>query len=148
VREDEAAAQALGINAFAVKMAAVVISSAMTAVGGVFYAFYNNNLFPSQVFEMSRSIELILAPIVGGLGTVFGPVVGAFLLTPLGEALIAVMERLGVNAPGVKAIFYGVILIAIISLMPSGVWPRLIAAWRRLAARFASEGRSPWRNLT
>jgi branched-chain amino acid transport system permease protein len=130
VREDEAAAQALGINAFAVKMAAVVISSAMTAVGGVFYAFYYNNLFPSQVFEISRSIELILAPIVGGLGTVFGPVIGAFLLTPLGEGLIAVMERLGVTAPGVKAIFYGVILIAIVSLMPSGVWPRLAALLR------------------
>ncbi len=130
VREDEAAAQALGINAFAVKMVAVVISSAMTAVGGVFYAFYYNNLFPSQVFEMSRSIELILAPIVGGLGTVFGPVIGAFLLTPLGEGLIAVMEQLGVTAPGVKAIFYGIILIAIISLMPSGVWPRLAALLR------------------
>jgi branched-chain amino acid transport system permease protein len=139
VREDEAAAQALGINAFAVKMAAVVISSAMTAVGGVFYAFYYNNLFPSQVFEMSRSIELILAPIVGGLGTVFGPVVGAFLLTPLGEALIAVMERAGVNAPGGKAIFYGVILIAIVSLMPSGVWPQLVA----LAARLGFKGRAP-----
>jgi branched-chain amino acid transport system permease protein len=130
VREDEAAAQALGINAFVVKMAAVVISSAMTAVGGVFYAFYYNNLFPSQVFEISRSIELILAPIVGGLGTVFGPVIGAFLLTPLGEGLTAVMERLGMNAPGVKAISYGVILIAIISLMPSGVWPRLAALLR------------------
>jgi branched-chain amino acid transport system permease protein len=130
VREDEAAAQALGINAFKVKMAAVVISSAMTAVGGVFNAFYYNNLFPSQVFEMSRSIELILAPIVGGLGTVFGPVIGAFLLTPLGEGLIALTARFGIDAPGVKAIFYGVILIVIISLMPSGVWPRLAALLR------------------
>jgi branched-chain amino acid transport system permease protein len=130
VREDEAAAQALGIDAFGVKMAAVIISSAMTAVGGVFYAFYSNNLFPSQVFEMPRSIELILAPIVGGLGTVFGPVIGAFLLTPLGEGLTAVMEYFGVNAPGAKAIFYGVILIAIISLMPSGAWPRLAALLR------------------
>jgi branched-chain amino acid transport system permease protein len=135
VREDEAAAQALGVDAFRVKMAAVVISSAMTAVGGVFYAFYSNTLFPSQVFDMSRSIELILAPIVGGLGTVFGPVIGAFLLTPLGEALIAVMERFGVNAPGAKAIFYGIILVAIVSLMPSGVWPKLKAALPRLAAR-------------
>jgi branched-chain amino acid transport system permease protein len=125
VREDETAARALGIDAFAVKMAAVIISSAMTAVGGVFYAFYYNNLFPSQVFEISRSIELILAPIVGGLGTVFGPVIGAFVLTPLGEALIAATGRFGINAPGVKAVFYGVVLIAIISAMPSGVWPRL-----------------------
>jgi branched-chain amino acid transport system permease protein len=125
VREDETAARALGIDAFAVKMAAVVISSAMTAVGGVFYAFYYNNLFPSQVFEMSRSIELILAPIVGGLGTVFGPVIGAFILTPIGEGLIAVTGHFGLNAPGVKAVFYGVILIAIIYAMPTGVWPRL-----------------------
>jgi branched-chain amino acid transport system permease protein len=125
VREDEIAARALGIDAFAVKMAAVVISSAMTAVGGVFYAFYYNNLFPSQVFEISRSIELILAPIVGGLGTVFGPAIGAFILTPLGEGLIAVTERFGFNAPGVKAVFYGVILIVIIYAMPTGVWPRL-----------------------
>jgi branched-chain amino acid transport system permease protein len=136
VREDETAARALGIDAFAVKMAAVVISSAMTAVGGVFYAFYYNNLFPSQVFEMSRSIELILAPIVGGLGTVFGPVIGAFILTPLGEGLTAITERLGVNAPGVKAVFYGVILIVIISAMPTGVWPRL-------AALFGLKGRAP-----
>ena len=125
VREDEVAARALGIDAFAVKMAAVIISSAMTAVGGVFYAFYYNNLFPSQVFEISRSIELILAPIVGGLGTVFGPVIGAFVLTPLGEALIAVTTRLGIDAPGIKAVFYGLILIVIISALPNGVWPRL-----------------------
>jgi branched-chain amino acid transport system permease protein len=125
VREDEIAARALGIDAFAVKMAAVVISSGMTAVGGVFYAFYYNNLFPSQVFEISRSIELILAPIVGGLGTVFGPVIGAFILTPLGEGLIAVTGRFGINAPGVTAMFYGAVLIVIISAMPSGVWPRL-----------------------
>jgi len=72
--------------------------SAMTAVGGVFYAFYYDSLFPAQVFGIGRSIELILAPIVGGLGTVFGPVVGAFILTPLGELLAAAVEKLGVNS--------------------------------------------------
>jgi branched-chain amino acid transport system permease protein len=106
-------------------MIAMAISSGMTAVGGVFYAFYSRNLFPAQVFDIGRSIELILAPIVGGLGTVFGPVIGAFILTPLGEALIAVTESLGVNAPGAKAVFYGLALIAIIYLRPNGVWPWL-----------------------
>jgi branched-chain amino acid transport system permease protein len=125
VREDEAAARALGINAFRAKMTAVVISSGMTAVGGVFYAFYYNNLFPAQIFDMSRSIEIILAPIVGGLGTIFGPVVGAFILTPLGESLIAITEKFGINAPGVKAVFYGAVLMVIIILRPSGVWPWL-----------------------
>jgi branched-chain amino acid transport system permease protein len=125
VREDEVAARALGIDVFRVKMTAVVISSAMTAVGGVFYAFYYNNLFPAQIFGIGRSIELILAPIIGGLGTVFGPVVGAFILTPLGEGLIALTERLGINAPGTKAVFYGLLLMVIIALRPSGIWPWL-----------------------
>ena len=136
VREDEQAARSLGIDAFRAKMTAVLVSSAMTAVGGVFYAFYNNNLFPGQIFDIGRSIELLLAPIVGGLGTVFGPVVGAFILTPLGEGLIALTQKLGIDAPGVKAIFYGLTLVAIIYLRPSGVWP-----W--LARLLGLAGRAP-----
>ncbi len=125
VREDQQAARALGIDILAAKMKAALISSAMTAVGGVYYAFYYDSLFPAQVFGIGRSIELILAPIVGGLGTVFGPVVGAFILTPLGELLAAAVEKLGVDAPGAKALFYGLILMAIIVLRPDGVWPWL-----------------------
>jgi branched-chain amino acid transport system permease protein len=125
VREDQQAARALGIDVLAAKMKAALISSAMTAVGGVFYAFYYDSLFPAQLFGIGRSIELILAPIVGGLGTVFGPVVGAFILTPLGELMAAAVEKLGVDAPGAKALFYGLALMAIIVLRPDGVWPWL-----------------------
>jgi branched-chain amino acid transport system permease protein len=125
VREDAEAARALGINIFRARMAAMLISSSMTAVGGVFYAFYYRNLFPAQVFDIGRSIELILAPIIGGLGTVFGPIVGALILTPLGEALIAATQRLGLDAPGTKAVFYGLALMVIIWLRPNGVWPWL-----------------------
>lgn len=125
IREDEIAARALGIDVFRAKMKAVLISSSMTAIGGVFYAFYYNSLFPAQLFDMSRSIELILGPIVGGTGTVFGPVVGAFILTPLGEILISVTEHLGINAPGAKAVFFGLTLMTIIYLVPTGVWPWL-----------------------
>jgi branched-chain amino acid transport system permease protein len=136
VREDERAARSLGIDAFRAKMTAVLVSSGMTAVGGVFYAFYNNNLFPGQIFDIGRSIELLLGPIVGGLGTVFGPVVGAFILTPLGEGLIALTQKLGIDAPGVKAIFYGLTLVVIIYIRPSGVWP-----W--LARMLGLAGRAP-----
>jgi branched-chain amino acid transport system permease protein len=136
VREDEQAARSLGIDAFRAKMTAVLVSSGMTAVGGVFYAFYSNNLFPGQIFDIGRSIELLLAPIVGGIGTVFGPVVGAFILTPLGEGLIALTQKLGIDAPGVKAIFYGLTLVAIIYFRPSGVWP-----W--LARLLGLAGRAP-----
>jgi len=130
VREDPVAAQALGINVFRAKMKAVVISAAMTGVGGVFHAFYYGNLFPAQVFDIARSIEIILGPIVGGLGTVFGPVVGAFLLTPMGEGLIMLTHALGISAPGAKAVFYGLILMVIISLKPTGLWPWLSRMFR------------------
>src|SRR5262249_43952429 len=76
IREDEVAARSLGINTFRYKMYAVVISAGMTAVAGVIFAFYYNNLFPEQIFHISRSIELILGPIIGGIGTLFGPIIG------------------------------------------------------------------------
>ena len=75
------------------------------------------------MFDIGRSIELILAPIVGGIGTVFGPIVGAFILTPLGEGLIALTNKLGLDIPGAKQSFYGLALIVIIFLRPDGVWP-------------------------
>jgi len=125
VREDQQAALALGIDAFRVKMIAMLISSSMTAIGGVLLTFYYNNLFPTQAFDIGRSIEIILAPIIGGLGTIFGPIVGAFILTPLGEGLIALTGSLGIDAPGAKAVFYGLTLMVIITLRPDGVWPWL-----------------------
>ena len=106
-------------------MIAVLISASMTAIGGVFLAFYYNALFPAQAFDIGRSIEIILAPVIGGVGTIFGPVVGAFILTPLGEGLIALTAKFGIDLPGTKAVFYGVTLMIIISLRPDGVWPWL-----------------------
>ncbi|MCC2110869.1 MAG: branched-chain amino acid ABC transporter permease [Hyphomicrobiales bacterium] len=123
IREDQIAAQALGINVFRYKMLAVVISAAMTAVGGVFLAFYYNNLFPTDVFGIHRSIEIILAPIIGGLGTYFGPVIGAFLIGTLGEVLTAATEAAGAQTAGIKQLVYGVILLVIIKLVPGGLWP-------------------------
>lgn len=125
VREDQKAALSLGIDASRAKMIAVLISSSMTAVGGVFLTFYYNSLFPAQAFDIGRSIEIILAPIIGGLGTIFGPIVGAFILTPLGEGLIALTAKFGIDLPGTKAVFYGLTLMIIITLRPDGVWPWL-----------------------
>jgi branched-chain amino acid transport system permease protein len=125
IREDEQAARALGIDTFRYKMAAVVISAGMTAVAGVFFAFYYNNLFPEQVFHISRSIELILAPIIGGIGTRFGPILGAFLLTGLSESMTALMAAFGFDVPGAKQVFYGICLLVVITALPDGVWPWL-----------------------
>jgi branched-chain amino acid transport system permease protein len=125
IREDEAAAQSLGVNTFRYKMIAVTISAGMTAVGGVFFAFYYNNLFPEQVFHISRSIELILGPIIGGIGTLFGPIIGAFLLTGLSEFMQELLHAFGLDAPGAKQVFYGICLLVVVMVLPDGVWPWL-----------------------
>src|SRR5262245_46273147 len=101
----------------------------MTSLGGVFIAFYYNNLLPTNAFSINRSIDIILAPIVGGLGTLLGPIVGAFILTPVGEGLIKALERLGIEVPGAKQIFYGLVLLAIIWFLPGGIWPALVHIW-------------------
>jgi branched-chain amino acid transport system permease protein len=127
IREDEEAARALGIDTFRYKMAAVVISAGLTAVAGVFFAFYYNNLFPEQVFHISRSIELILAPIIGGIGTLFGPAVGAFLLTGLSETMTNLLQAFGFEFPGAKQVFYGICLLLVVMALPDGIWPWLKA---------------------
>jgi branched-chain amino acid transport system permease protein len=125
IREDEEAARSVGIDTFRYKMAAVVISAAMSSFAGVFFAFYYNNLFPDQVFHISRSIEIILGPIVGGIGTLFGPILGAFVLTGLAEVLTAALNAFGIDLPGAKQIFYGACLLAVVVAAPDGIWPWL-----------------------
>jgi branched-chain amino acid transport system permease protein len=133
IREDPEAAQASGINVLRYKMLAVLISAALTAVGGVWSAFYYKNLFPESAFSMGRSIEVTLAPIIGGLGTLFGPIVGSALLVGLGDLFTALSEKLandyGVKVAGLKQIGYGLALLLIVIYRRDGVWPWL---WRRL----------------
>jgi branched-chain amino acid transport system permease protein len=125
IREDEQAACAAGVDTFRCKMYAVTISAAITAFAGVFYAFFYNNLFPEQVFGIGRSIEIILGPVIGGIGTLFGPILGAFVLTGLAETLNAAMGAFGLDAPGAKEVFYGLCLLVVVVALPEGVWPPL-----------------------
>jgi branched-chain amino acid transport system permease protein len=125
IREDEEAARAVGIDTFRYKMIAVIISAGLTSFAGVFYAFFYNNLFPEQVFNISRSIEIILGPIIGGIGTLFGPILGAFVLTGLAEILNSVMSAFGLDLPGAKQVFYGICLLVVIVALPEGIWPWL-----------------------
>lgn len=121
IREDPEAAQAVGVPVLRCKMIAIVISAALTALAGVWNAFYYNNLFPETAFAMGRSIEFTLAPIIGGLGTLFGPIVGAVVLTGLGEIFTDLSEVFHVS--GLKQIFYGLALLVIVMYRPAGVWP-------------------------
>jgi branched-chain amino acid transport system permease protein len=123
IREDQAAAEATGIHLFRYKMIAVAISSGLTGIAGVWYAFYYNNLFPETTFATGKSIELILGTVVGGVGTLFGPILGAFILTPLGEVLTELTA--GFKLDGIKQFFWGVCVAAIVLYRPTGLWPWL-----------------------
>ena len=125
IREDEEAARSAGIDTFRYKMLAVVISAAMTSFAGVIYAFYYNNLFPEQVFNISQSILIILAPMVGGLGTLFGPILGAFVIETVAEAMRSLLQWFGVDLPGTNQLFFGVVLLFVVLAVPEGVWPWL-----------------------
>jgi branched-chain amino acid transport system permease protein len=121
IREDAEAAQAIGVPVLRCKMLAMLISAALTALAGVWGAFYYNNLFPGTAFAMDRSIEITLAPIIGGLGTLFGPVLGAVVLTGLGEVFTDLSGAL--HIAGIKQIFYGLALLVIVMFRPAGLWP-------------------------
>jgi len=121
IREDQEAAQALGVDVFRYKMYAVVLSAALTSLAGVVNAFYYKNLFPEQVFSIHSSIEILLGPIIGGVGTLIGPAVGSFILTPVGELLTVYTEEL--HIPGIKQVFWGLLVIVIVLFRPEGVWP-------------------------
>jgi branched-chain amino acid transport system permease protein len=135
IREDEAAAQALGIDTFRWKLLAVVTSSAISATSGVFLAFYQNNLFPEQVFHISRSIEILLGPVIGGVGSLIGPILGSLLLTLLSDGVTELLAALGWELPGTKQVVYGLALLVVVVFLPNGVWPALYQAWGRWRTR-------------
>jgi branched-chain amino acid transport system permease protein len=134
IREDQEAAQAAGIDVFRYKIAAVALSATMTAIAGTLMAFYDNNLYPDTTFGISRSIDIITAPIIGGLGTLFGPILGAFVLTTLSETMTSLSASLGVN--GLKQWIYGAALLVIVMLQPAGLWP-----WFKALLRLDEERR-------
>jgi branched-chain amino acid transport system permease protein len=129
IREDESACEALGVNTFKYKMLAMMLSSFLTGVGGTFYAFYLFSLNPNTVFGVPLSVEIIIRPIVGGAGTVLGPVLGSFILSPLAELARHYFAQGGWT--GAHLIVYGGLLIAVVLFLPEGAYPRLRRAWAR-----------------
>ncbi len=128
VKEDEMAASSLGINVLRIKVFVMGLSAAMAGFGGSIFAFYQNSLFPDQTFSMAKSIELTMGSIIGGLGTLIGPVIGSFLLIPLGELLSHIFND---NLPGIKQLFYGTTILAIVLFLPKGIWPSIKAFMMR-----------------
>lgn len=129
IREDEGACEALGVDTFKYKLLAMVVSSFLTGLGGAFYAFYLFSLQPNTVFGIPLSVEIIIRPIIGGAGTLLGPILGSFILTPLAELSRQYFGQSGLH--GAHLIVYGVLLVAVVLFLPQGAYPYL----RRLLAR-------------
>lgn len=132
IRQDEGACEALGVDTFRCKMLAMVLSSFLTGVGGAFYAFYLFSLQPNAVFGIPLSVEIIMRPIVGGAGTVLGPIIGSFILSPLAEISRTYFAQGGWN--GAHLIVYGLLLIAVVLFLPQGAYPALLRLARKRAA--------------
>jgi branched-chain amino acid transport system permease protein len=118
IRDNEDAAAAAGINPLLVRSAAMALSAALTGVGGTLFAQYFLYLDPTYVISPELSFQLALLPAVGGLGTVVGPILGSFLITPLSELLRA---SLGNSAAGLHLVIYSAALIVVMLYFPAGI---------------------------
>ncbi|MFN3566352.1 MAG: branched-chain amino acid ABC transporter permease [Burkholderiaceae bacterium] len=127
VRDNEEAAQALGVDAYRVKLGAIAISGAMMAAAGAFYVQYLHYIDPALAYGPHYSVEALVGALVGGIGTVWGPVVGAFALHLLSDAT---RNALG-DVPGVSLMIYGALLVLIVMFAPRG----LVGVFAALAAR-------------
>jgi branched-chain amino acid transport system permease protein len=129
LRENENAAAALGVDTLRVKLKAITISAAMTALAGAFYVQYFLFVDASIGFGSWISIEALLAPIIGGLGTVFGPLLGALALYFLGEFAKAIAGRV----PGIDLALFGILLVVVVAFARHGLHGLLTGlsdAWR------------------
>jgi branched-chain amino acid transport system permease protein len=117
LRDDQDAAESLGINTSLYKLIALVISVFFTAAAGTIYAQYLMFVDPHSTFSLSLSIQLILLCVIGGLGTIIGPVLGSFILTPLDPLLRGWFG----SVAGLNFIIYGIVLIIAVLYLPEGL---------------------------
>ncbi|MGA2463490.1 MAG: branched-chain amino acid ABC transporter permease [Thermodesulfobacteriota bacterium] len=125
IREDEDAAKMLGINTMRYKATALAISAFITAIGGTFYAQYILYISPYEIFSFDISIQLAFVSILGGMGTLTGPILGSLLITPLNEFLRATLGEY----QSLYLVFYGIVMIIIVIMMPEGLlnWLKILS---------------------
>ena len=139
IREDQDAAHSLGISLSWYKNLALIISAVFTGIAGSFYAIYVGYIDPSTVMSLDISVQMVLVAIIGGIGTLYGPLVGSLLIVPLAEALrgnwitdalitaglVSQDSRVGgflkENLAHAHALIYGVLVVLVILFMPDGV---------------------------
>ena len=124
INEDEDAARALGVPALRSKVLVVAISAGLAGLGGGLFGLMQGSLFPDSVMRLQLSIEVLIAPIIGGLGSPFGSIMGAFFVVPLMEFSNVLGQRIGYY--GLNTLIYGIVILAVIAFLPEGIWPRVV----------------------
>ncbi len=135
IRDSEISAQSMGIHLARYKTLSFAISAALAGLGGALYAHMIKFLSPDQ-FNIIQSIDLLLMVVIGGLGSVHGAFLGAAFLIVMPQAISAVKELLPAfigEAPGLKAVVYGVVLIAFVLFEPMGLYGR----WLKVRTYFS-----------
>lgn len=133
IRDNESAAQGLGVNLLRNKVLAMTISAVLTSIVGTLYARYVTFADPYLLASPVLTVEIVLFATIGGLGTPFGPIVGALLFVPLGEIL---RGRLGGVLPGLHYFLYGLAVVAVVLVLPRGIGPALADFSARLRRGF------------
>jgi branched-chain amino acid transport system permease protein len=126
VRDNEDAARAVGVNPLRVKLGAIVLSGALMGAGGAFYVQVFQYIDPGLAYGPHTSVEALVGAIVGGMGTLWGPVVGALALHILADLTRNLFGQL----PGINMVVYGAVLVIIVMFLPRGV-VGLGERWRR-----------------
>lgn len=117
VRDNEDAARAVGVNPLRVKLSAITLSGALMGAGGAFYVQMFQYLDPAIAYGPASSVEALVAAIVGGMGTLWGPVLGAVVLHALADATRNLFGAL----PGLNMVIYGAVLVLIVMFLPRGL---------------------------
>ncbi len=116
IRENEDSAKALGINVFREKVKVMLLSGTISGMGGCFFAQYFLYIDPLVVFGVDKSVEMLLVSMIGGAGTVYGPLVGALLLASISD-----ITRVLTQIQGLSLVLYGSLLVVIIAYLPNGL---------------------------
>jgi ABC-type branched-subunit amino acid transport system ATPase component/ABC-type branched-subunit amino acid transport system permease subunit len=131
IKQNEAAAEAAGIDTLAWKLRAITLSGAIAGAVGAFYAVVLLVVTPDSVFGMLVSAQALTVTMFGGIGSIWGPIIGAAILIPTGEILQA---KLGARFPGIEGVIYGLAIVVVILVAPEGIYWKVRDLWRRRLA--------------
>jgi branched-chain amino acid transport system permease protein len=141
IKQNEAAAEAAGIDTLAWKLRAITLSGAIAGAIGGFYAVVLLVVTPQSVFGMLVSAQALTVAMFGGVGTVWGPVIGSVILIPLAETLNA---EAGSRLPGIQGVIFGLAIICVILVAPEGLfWKVRDLLRKRSAPQVAAPPRAP-----